>query len=120
MREWLDIALGDARTAERELVAAPDPNYRAVCFHAQQAIEKAMKAALAHSGVTAPYTHDLVVLSGALTSIHAAWSWSASELRQLSLGAVDYRYPGQFATKSEAEEAVLICRRAWVVIVTLL
>ena len=32
-------------------------------FHAQQAIEKAIKAVLAHEGVIYPYTHKLRVLT---------------------------------------------------------
>jgi len=34
----------------------------AACFHAQQIAEKCLKAFLAHSGVSFPYTHNLVKL----------------------------------------------------------
>src|SRR2546421_5742031 len=37
---------GDFATAQRELGAIQDPNYDAVCFHAQQCAEKYLKAFL--------------------------------------------------------------------------
>lgn len=43
-REWFDKAMADAKTAEREGQVQQDPNWDAVCFHAQQAVEKALKA----------------------------------------------------------------------------
>lgn len=48
VREWLDKAEGDYRVAKRELRAAERPNYDAVCYHAQQCVEKLMKAVLVH------------------------------------------------------------------------
>lgn len=44
--EWADKAEGDFATAQRELDAADHPNYDAVCFHAQQCVEKYLKACL--------------------------------------------------------------------------
>ena len=38
--EWVAKAEGDYATAERELRARRRPNYDAVCFHAQQTVEK--------------------------------------------------------------------------------
>ena len=43
-REWIEKAEGDWRTSARELRARRHPNYDAVCFHAQQAAEKYLKA----------------------------------------------------------------------------
>ncbi len=37
--EWIAKAEGDFGTAERELDVKIDPNYDAVCFHAQQCAE---------------------------------------------------------------------------------
>ena len=42
--EWVEKAEGDRATALRELRASHAPNYDAVCFHAQQCIEKYLKA----------------------------------------------------------------------------
>jgi len=44
--EWVDKAEGDLITARREYRARKSPNYDAVCFHAQQAAEKYLKAYL--------------------------------------------------------------------------
>ena len=59
--EWLSKADEDFRVAERELNAEP-PVFSAVCFHAQQAVEKAMKALLVDFGAAFPRTHDLKFL----------------------------------------------------------
>lgn len=44
IKEWVDKATGDYHTASRELQVSHEPNFDAVCFHAQQCIEKLMKA----------------------------------------------------------------------------
>jgi HEPN domain-containing protein len=44
--EWVDKAEGDYATALRELRARKQPNYDAACFHAQQCVEKYLKAYL--------------------------------------------------------------------------
>ena len=38
--EWIEKASADLATAGREMRARRDPNYDAVCFHAQQCVEK--------------------------------------------------------------------------------
>ncbi len=47
VQEWLDRAEGDYATARRENAVVEQPNHVAVCFHAQQCIEKLMKGLLA-------------------------------------------------------------------------
>jgi hypothetical protein len=44
--EWADKAEGGFATAQRELNVPDHPNYDAVCFHAQQCVEKYLKACL--------------------------------------------------------------------------
>ena len=58
--EWLALAEADIR-AVRILLAADAVN--AAAFHAQQALEKALKGALLASGVRPPRTHDLAQLN---------------------------------------------------------
>jgi len=105
VREWIDKAEGDYLTATREFRADP-PNYDAVCFHAQQCIEKLMKAALIARGQVPPKSHDLTVLSGLLASADSRWTWPVEELRLLSRSAVIFRYPGESAHRGEAEAAM--------------
>ena len=40
IREWIEKAEGDFATANREMMVKDKPNYDAVCFHAQQCIDK--------------------------------------------------------------------------------
>jgi len=60
--EWIGKAEGDFATAKRELAATDNPNYDAVCFHAQQCAEKYLKAFLQEANITFPKTHDLANL----------------------------------------------------------
>ncbi|MDP8241142.1 MAG: HEPN domain-containing protein [Candidatus Hatepunaea meridiana] len=94
VKEWIAKAEGDFRTAGRELKTKDQPNYDAVCFHAQQCIEKLLKAILIHHKVIPPKTHDLAVLNQLLSSVYSGWSWTLEELRFLTRAAVEYRYPG--------------------------
>jgi len=55
VREWIDKSEGDYLTAAREAQADP-PNYDAVCFHAQQCVEKLLKAAVIAKGNPAQNT----------------------------------------------------------------
>jgi HEPN domain-containing protein len=45
-QEWVNKAEADFATAQREIQVTKTPNYDAVCFHAQQCIEKYLKACL--------------------------------------------------------------------------
>jgi HEPN domain-containing protein len=42
-QEWSEKSEADFATARRELAATSDLNHDAVCFHAQQCIEKLMR-----------------------------------------------------------------------------
>jgi HEPN domain-containing protein len=83
----------------------------AVCFHAEQCIEKLMKAFLIQRGVTPPRSHDLVTLDRLIASTGVAWSWPVEELRLLTRAAVDFRYPGESADQAEASESFEIASR---------
>jgi HEPN domain-containing protein len=111
LEEWVGKAEGDFRTAEREFSVTQDPNYDAVCFHAQQCIEKLMKAVLLHRSIAPPRIHDLFQLHQLLQPIYPAWSPAVEDLRYLSRAAVEFRYPGELADREEAEEAMAVCRR---------
>ncbi len=105
VKEWIQKAEGDYTTAARELRASESPNYDAACFHAEQCVEKLMKALLIHLGVTPPRTHDLAVLDSLLAPACPEWLWPVAELRLLTRAAVDFRYPGESADAEEAAKA---------------
>jgi len=95
-------------TANREHRADP-PNFDAVCFHAQQCIEKLIKALLIQTGTIPPKTHDLNILAGLTAQRFPEQDWPMEELRLLSQAAVTFRYPGDSAGKIEAESALNAC-----------
>jgi HEPN domain-containing protein len=103
---WLRYATEDLSLAERILAQCEDAP-RQACFFAQQAAEKAIKAALVFLSLDFPKTHDLDHLRGLLPD-----DWRAHEelpdLSQLTDWAVDARYPDEIPDPSweEAREAV--------------
>ena len=110
-KEWTEKAEADYTTAIRELKAPDSPNFDAVCFHAQQCVEKLMKALLIHLGIVPPRSHDLTELERLLAPVCPQWSWPVQELRFLTRAAVDFRYPGESADIEEATEALDIATR---------
>lgn len=60
-RELLGLAADDL-TAAQALVDVPAVSDAIVGFHAQQATEKALKAALAATGQDFPFTHNIALL----------------------------------------------------------
>jgi HEPN domain-containing protein len=111
VEEWIRKADADFGTASREAAVVDGANFDAVCFHAQQCIEKLMKAAMIGAGHTPPRLHDLAVLSRTLEELIPGWSWPDDELRFLTRAAVEYRYPGESANADDAAEALDVCRR---------
>ena len=58
--DWLRHAKADLMLAQVPL--PQDGLYSSLCFHAQQAAEKSLKAVLVHSGIEFPRTHSIVRL----------------------------------------------------------
>lgn len=110
-KEWLDKAEGDFHSAGRELRARTHPNYDAACFHAQQCAEKYLKARLAEAGRSFPKIHDLSVLLDMILPELPLWKDMRLDVDLLSDYAVDFRYPGESATRHQAREAFSACRR---------
>jgi HEPN domain-containing protein len=111
-REWVDKAEGDFASAQRELKARKNPNYDSACFHAQQCVEKYLKARLQEAGISFGKIHDLTVLLDLVLPVEPLWDPLRSQLRTLNAFAVEFRYPGQSADKDTARLAVNICKSA--------
>lgn len=109
--EWVQKAEGDFATASRELQVSNEPNYDAVCFHAQQCIEKYFKAKLQESNIQFGKIHDLSTLLDLILPIETTWDTLRADLQALTAFAVAYRYPGDEADKSEARDAVTRCEK---------
>ena len=60
--EWISKAEGDYHTMLRESRAEQFPNHDAVCFHAQQCVEKYLKARMCEAGIRIGKSHDLVAI----------------------------------------------------------
>jgi HEPN domain-containing protein len=104
--EWVAKAEGDFRTAQREVQATEEPNFDAVCFHAQQCAEKYLKARLVEAGQTFPKIHDLEALLNLALPLEPSWEKLRGSLQRLTDMAVEVRYPGFMADAEDAEEAL--------------
>jgi len=110
--EWIEKAEGDFATAEREALVEQSPNYDAVCFHSQQCAEKYLKARLREASIPFPRIHDLTVLLDRVLPIEPTWEFLREPLGSLTAFAVEYRYPDESASDTDAREAIAACREA--------
>lgn len=107
VQQWVQKAENGLRTAEHTLTLQEDCPFDTVCFHAQQCVEKYVKALLVELACDFPKSHDI----GELIELLPAASQvplSPHAQEALSLYAVITRYPGNWEplTREEAEEAV--------------
>jgi HEPN domain-containing protein len=84
-------------------------------FHAQQAVEKALKAWIEHLGGSAPMSHNLVLLLSTLDDLGADVG-SAWPLVHLSSFAVQYRYEAYDATDADLDRPTITAAVAEVVV----
>lgn len=108
--EWISKAEGDYGLVEREARVRKDPNYDAVCFHAQQCAEKYLKARLSEAGIEFAKIHDLVALLHQALEVEPFWEIYRIDLSFLSDFAVTFRYPGEDADRESALDARRRCR----------
>ena len=111
VREWLAKADGDRDSTVREYLARKRPNYDSACFHAQQCIEKLLKATIDAEGGKVTKVHDLAVLLNDCLAKHPLWSVMRDDLEMLSQYAVLFRYPGHSADKAKAKSAITAMNR---------
>jgi HEPN domain-containing protein len=104
-REWVRKAEADYRGA-RNLAGNAPPLHDLVCFHCQQCAEKFLKALLEELGIAVAKTHDLDKVLTALKAHHPTLTALRRGLRFLTEFAVDTRYPGNSASKRQAETAL--------------
>lgn len=100
----LEAADKDALTL-RILRQAPDAPLETTLFHAQQAIEKALKAALVAAGVLFRRTHDLLELMELAQSNGLVLPVERELLARLAPYAVEFRYLGAVAPEVSVDEA---------------
>jgi HEPN domain-containing protein len=108
LSEWISKAEGDYHSALREYRARKHVNHDSACFHAQQCIEKYLKAVLVHLGSSFAKTHDLLPLLTPCLNTHPLWDAWRDQVEWLSQYGVLFRYPGESATREDAAKAVRI------------
>ena len=104
-REWLNRARSSLVRSRANLAGV----YREdLCFNAQQAAEKAIKAVLIARGVRFRLVHDLAYLSALLEQGGQTVPPDVADVTDLARFAVITRYPGvtEPATTEEHERAV--------------
>ncbi len=103
---WIAKAEADWATAQREFRVRRRTNFDAVCFHAQQCVEKYLKARLIAAAIQFPKTHDLVALLALVQEVEPFWQPWKAPLAKLTHYAVTVRYPGESADRSDAAETL--------------
>lgn len=121
IRRWVEKAEHDLKNAEHTLTLGDDCPIDTVCFHAQQCVEKYLKAALVRYGIAPPRTHNLRVLMQ-MISAHVRLDVSTDAVISLSRYPVESRYPGDWdpIEREEAERAVAVARAVRSAVRTLL
>ena len=103
--EWLRYAASDLEIAH--IPQSPQILLEGLCFHAQQAVETALKAVLIAHAIPFPRTHNITVLID-LVPPDVVLPSEVEAAASLTDYAVLTRYPGNFepVTEEEYREAV--------------
>ena len=111
VREWVTKAENDLKNAAHTLKLGDECPTDTVCFHAQQCVEKYMKAVLVISGISFPRTHDLEALTALIAAAQRP-TLDESEQASLTQYATVARYPGwDPISLTEARRMVALARR---------
>ena len=106
-RLMLEKASDDA-VALRKLAADAEIADALVGFHAQQAVEKALKAVLSAHDRAYPWTHDLRHLIELLDEAGEPLPDRLSDVRRLTPWAVEFRYGGTIEDDLDRPAAVAL------------
>ena len=91
---WLQYAADDLKSAK---VLLSEGVYNIVCFHAQQAVEKLLKALIATFKQPIPRTHNLIRLHKICEDLlESEIKFSSEKLLLLNDIYIDSRYPADF------------------------
>jgi len=93
---WLEFAETDLKAARallKEGSLSP-----VVCFHAQQSVEKCLKALIESRGLNPPKSHDLIMLYGHVDDMIKLEEDTLAKLNQIY---IDARYPASLGSLPE-------------------
>lgn len=94
IKQWLFRANEDIAVIDNLASEHIEYYTSSICFHAQQAVEKFLKAFLIYHGHDFPRTHDLDFLLAECQNINN--TFSEIDLKSLSDFGVSVRYPDDF------------------------
>ena len=100
--QWLKKADNNFRSMQSLLVLNDDSANDDICVLAQQSAEKILKALCIEHEIDFPYTHDLQKLVHLLQGQYEQLRSIEPELVALTRMGASYRYPDDFASRSEA------------------
>ncbi|MHB0912793.1 MAG: HEPN domain-containing protein [Armatimonadota bacterium] len=100
-QDWLRHARSDLAVAGQP--RTPEMLLETLSFHAQQAVEKSIKAVLLLNGVKFPYTHNIAKLITIIINAGIAWPEELNEASRLTEYAVETRYPGSVDSVTDEE-----------------
>lgn len=109
--EWVSKAEQDYQTAETMARKRKHPVPDIVGFHSQQCIEKYLKAYLILKRIDFLKTHDLIELLELVIDKDPLVEAYRADLRILNPFSVQFRYPGDSATRDESKIALKTMRR---------
>ena len=114
VKAWFQKGANDLRGADVDLAASP-PLIEDALFHCQQAAEKALKGFLTAHDRPFRKTHDLDELSRACEEFDPTLKSCLMEVRDLTVFAWEFRYPGETVvpSKEEAFHALARARQAY-------
>lgn len=101
-REWLNRARSNIAIAKNRV---PEAYLEDLCFEAQQASEKAIKAVMISRDIGFPYVHDLGVLLSILKDEGVSITDIVRRAARLTPYAAENRYPGTAGPVAESEYA---------------
>jgi HEPN domain-containing protein len=111
VREWITKAENDLKTAAHTIKLGERCPTDTVCFHAQQCVEKYVKAVLVMEEIDFPKTHDLEELIALLPERRRP-HLTSEEQNALTDYATGARYPGWGDIPlTDARRAIAIARR---------
>ena len=118
--EWVRKAEADWIAAKTLHSQNEEALHDAVVFHAQQCVEKLLKARLIQLDQPIQKVHDLVAVSRQLASVDSDWQWDEEDLSDLSTSAVLARYPGFETTADDAAELMALAGKMRIALLPLL
>lgn len=116
VRVWLKKADNDLRNITNNLrPGTPDEDipWDTICFHAQQAAEKSLKATLVSAGIFPPRTHDLIALLKSCVDVDVAFLVLQNDCIALTQYGIAPRYPDDMLdpTASDGREMFAAAKR---------